>query len=185
MTATIRFNAKLLAAVGVAISTDQTRYYLRGVYFHDTKAVATDGHLMTVATDPDAETDGAGHIMPVSDKAITAMKKKGANQVAFANNMLSVIDDNGEIIHIEPCKEIDATFPDYAQIIPNNPGEFATGAFSDKLLSRITTTAKNLGIQDRSGLPISLKGETGTSPHVVTYHQTTYELFSVVMPMRT
>ena len=48
---TIKYNASTLAAVALAISTEETRYYLNGVMLNGITAVATDGHLMTVAVD--------------------------------------------------------------------------------------------------------------------------------------
>ncbi len=176
----ITFNAKTLAAVAIAQSTESCRYYLCGVYFAGNKAVATDGHLMSVATQEDAD-NGAGSIFPVSKKAITAMKKRNAENVTIENNLLTVFTDDGEVLHIEPCREIDGTFPDWQRVVPNETGEACHAAINYPLVERIAQTAKVLNGTGNS--PISLKGADGSSPHVVKYHNNS-AIFSVVMPIR-
>ena len=64
----IRIGAKILAAVALARSFEDTRYYLNGVYISEDKAVATDGHIMPIATTTEKMSD-TSVIMPVSKKA--------------------------------------------------------------------------------------------------------------------
>jgi len=175
----IKYDAKLLAAVALARSFEETRYYLNGVLFHDSVAVATDGHILTKATN--GNDNGPGQrIMPVSKKAITAMKNRKADHVVFDNDTLTVFSEIEEVMHIEPSKEIDGTFPDYMRVIPHDPGEVHTGAFSAIVLKTICETAAVLG----KDVPISMVGKTKGDPHNVTYHG--YDgIMSTAMPIRT
>ena len=43
----LNVNAKLFAAVGIARSYEETRYYLNGVFVTKNYMVATDGHILT------------------------------------------------------------------------------------------------------------------------------------------
>ena len=173
----LKFNAKKLAAVAIAQeSSGGARYYLEGVYLSGDKAVAIDGHLMTVATDDSFDNDGH-HIMPVSKKAITALKNKKAGLVIFENGTLSVRSDQDEALYLEPCKEIDGTFPEWKRVVPDDTGVVSHGTFTWILLERIVQTAKILS--PLSG--VSFKGKGNMEPHIVTYHADA-DVFSVVMP---
>ena len=177
----IKFNARKLAAVAIAQDINSgTHLYLAGVYLSGDKAVATDGAMMTVATDDSFDNDGH-HIMPVSKKAITALKNKKADLVIFDNDTLTVYSDRSEVLYLEPYKEIDGTFPEWKRVVPDDTGVVSHGTFSWSLLERIVQTAKILN----NGLPgISFKGKGNMEPHVVTYHADA-DVFSVVMPFRT
>lgn len=76
-----RINADLFRAVSVAVSTEETRYYLNGVNVeqHPVKGViltATDGHRLLCAHDENGETDGA-YIVPAGKDLIRATKIGG------------------------------------------------------------------------------------------------------------
>ena len=182
----IKYNAKILAAVALAISTEKTRYYLNGVCIQGRQAVATDGHIMTVASDdslPAEENDDTARIFPISKQAITAMKKKAVDHVLFENDTLAVVNDMQQTTYLEPCEEVDGTFPDWKRVLPETDSEVAYGSFAPDLLIRIANSAKILA--NGSGkIPISLRGEDDTKPHLVTYHGIEQDLFSVLMPMR-
>ena len=175
-----QFNAQKLAAVAIAQSFDATRYYLNGVYLHGDTAVATDGHMLTKAieTDPELENPKDGAIFPVSKKAITAMKKNTAAKVTFENDVLTVLDETESVLHLEPSKQIDGTFPDYNRVIPDGDFESSLGGFAPDLLIRLSNTAKIL----ISG-PLVLTGEDASSPHKVKYVGSS-DVMSVIMPMR-
>mgnify|MGYP004450760269 CR=1 FL=1 len=174
----IQFNAQKLAAVAVAKSCDETRYYLNGVFISGDTAVATDGHMLTKANDSEAVNPEGDHIFPVSKKAITAMKSNKAVKVKFENDTLSVLNKIGEVLYMEQSKELDATFPDYKRVIPELDFDSCKGSFAPDLLARLAATAKIL-----ITAPITLSGEDSKSPHKVQYNGQD-EVFSVVMPMR-
>jgi DNA polymerase-3 subunit beta len=116
----------------VAISTEETRYYLNGIYFHDTKdskgndvirAVATDGHRL--ARIEKKLVNGALNI-----PAIIIPRKT----ILEIIKILSESDDDKEVkisisktkIRLEYgnaiilSKLIDGEFPDYEKVIPAN-----------------------------------------------------------------
>jgi len=176
------FNAQRLAAVALAQSTVDARHSLCGVFLEKDKAIATDCHMLTVATQEGTD-NGEGQIFPISKKAITVMKSQKAENVVFKNDLLTITDETGAVIHIEPCKEIDGLFPDWHQVVPTETGDVCHGAFNHSILTRVAQTAKLLS--NARDNPISLKGaEAVGSHHIVTYHNSK-DVFSVLAPMRT
>ncbi len=110
-----------------AISTEETRYYLNGVYFHVAdgengqvlRAVATDGHrLARVDTDlPMGAEEMPGVIVPrktvgeirklLDDDEATIAVSVSETKIRFATPEITLTS-----------KVIDGTFPDYARVIP-------------------------------------------------------------------
>jgi len=110
-----------------AISTEETRYYLNGVYMHvaDTedgkklRCVATDGHrLARIDADlPDGAADMPGVIIP--RKTVGELRKLLEDddvQVAVSVSETKVRFATPEITLTS--KVIDGTFPDYTRVIP-------------------------------------------------------------------
>ncbi len=118
---------RLIDRTGFAISTEETRYYLNGIYLHAAqrdgidvlRAVATDGHRLASVEVP--LPDGAGGMPGVIVPRKTVMEIK------------KLIEETGEDIAIElsetkisftfenvvlTSKLIDGTFPDYDRVIP-------------------------------------------------------------------
>lgn len=111
-----------------AISTEETRYYLNGIYLHATessgvpvlRAVATDGHRLARVEVPlpDGAADMPGVIVP--RKAVTELRKlidEGALDVTIAMSDTKVRFSFGEGGTLT-SKLIDGTFPDYERVIP-------------------------------------------------------------------
>ncbi|AJP73237.1 DNA polymerase III subunit beta [Sphingomonas hengshuiensis] len=109
-----------------AISTEETRYYLNGIFLHVTdeatpllRAAATDGHRLARVTV--ARPDGA-ESMPdviVPRKCIAELRKlldevDGSVGVSLSNSKVRF--DLGQAILTS--KLIDGTFPDYSRVIP-------------------------------------------------------------------
>ncbi|WP_412552663.1 DNA polymerase III subunit beta [Shimia sp. MIT1388] len=110
-----------------AISTEETRYYLNGVYMHVAdgedgkalRAVATDGHrLARIDTDlPSGATDMPGVIVPrktvgelrklLDDDDMEIAVSVSETKVRFATPNITLTS-----------KVIDGTFPDYTRVIP-------------------------------------------------------------------
>lgn len=122
---------RLIEKTRFAISNEETRYYLNGIYLHESPAdssngkmptlrtVSTDGHRLAQAELPLPE--GAkgipGVIIP--RKAISEILKlthelDGDIEVRISENKLKFIFNNIEIT----TKVIDGTFPDYNRVIP-------------------------------------------------------------------
>lgn len=118
---------KLINQTQFAISTEETRYYLNGIYLHaveddgemNLRAVATDGHRLarsqTLA--PDGSVDMPGIIVP--RKTVGEMQRLVEDpdaavlvELSESKIRLSV----GETVLTS--KLIDGTFPDYNRVIP-------------------------------------------------------------------
>ena len=109
-----------------AISTEETRYYLNGIFWHVAddgqpvlKAAATDGHRLARVTLP--RPDGAEG-MPdiiIPRKCVAELRKlldeiDGSVGVSLSNSKIRF--DLGQAILTS--KLIDGTFPDYSRVIP-------------------------------------------------------------------
>ncbi|WP_182421998.1 DNA polymerase III subunit beta [Aureimonas sp. ME7] len=120
---------RILDEVGFAISTEETRYYLNGVYFHgvgeterELATVATDGHrLSKLVQNVDGDLSAmAGIIVP--RKTVSLFRSMAdwcpdgeqiavrcdASKITFAATGFQLIS-----------KLIDGTYPDYGRVIPS------------------------------------------------------------------
>ena len=119
--------AELIDRTRFAISTEETRYYLNGIFLHVTedelKAAATDGHRLARFTlaKPDGA-DGMPDVI-VPRKCVAELRKLleealdtnvqvdlSASKVRF-----TLGGENGVVL---TSKLIDGTFPDYTRVIP-------------------------------------------------------------------
>lgn len=122
--------AELIDRTRFAISTEETRYYLNGIFFHVAdddgpvlKAAATDGHRLARFTlaRPDGA-DGMPDVI-VPRKAIGELRKlleeslDGDVQIDLSASKVrfSLGGEGGTIL---TSKLIDGTFPDYSRVIP-------------------------------------------------------------------
>ncbi len=110
-----------------AISTEETRYYLNGIFLHAAsrdgvdvlRAVATDGHrLASVEVPLPAGAAGIPGII-VPRKMVTELRKlidesTDAIAIALSETKIRFTFDNTELT----SKLIDGTFPDYERVIP-------------------------------------------------------------------
>lgn len=108
--------AALFAPVSFAISNEEARHYLNGVFFKgslgDFTAVATDGHRLgrhVVAGGCPFE----GIIVP---RKTVGLLPKGKVQVSVSQQKIRIVSDDLRIT----SKLIDGTFPDYERVIPKN-----------------------------------------------------------------
>jgi DNA polymerase III subunit beta len=122
-----------LARVAFAISTDETRYYLNGIYMHAVptgnsaklRMVATDGHRMAHhdmdSADGSPVPDFGGVIVPV--KTISHLMKVTGQK--SAPDTMRVVVNHAKVRFIVGnvtvvSKLIEGTFPDYKRVIPSN-----------------------------------------------------------------
>jgi DNA polymerase-3 subunit beta len=118
---------RLIDKARFAISTEETRYYLNGIYVHVAntedgarlRAVATDGHrLAQVEQDvPEGAAGMPGVIVP--RKTVGEVRKlidefDGNIQVSLSDTKIRFAYDGAVIT----SKLIDGTFPDYSRVIP-------------------------------------------------------------------
>jgi DNA polymerase-3 subunit beta len=124
---------RLIDKTRFAISTEETRFYLNGIYVHvdrgakALRAVATDGHrLARFELDlPEGSADMPGVIVP--RKTIGELRRllddsEGAIDVSLSDTKIQFVSDGVELT----SKLIDGTFPDYQRVIPSG---------NDKVLS--------------------------------------------------
>ncbi|KIQ05052.1 DNA polymerase III subunit beta [Agrobacterium tumefaciens] len=106
--------ATLFAPVSFAISTEETRYYLNGVFFKGGKseAVATDGHRLGRHYGPELPAF-EGVIVP---RKTVGLLPKGKVHVSVSPQKIRIVSDDVRIT----SKLIDGTFPDYDRVIPKN-----------------------------------------------------------------
>ncbi|QXM23754.1 DNA polymerase III subunit beta [Elioraea tepida] len=122
---------ELIDRTRFAISTEETRYYLNGIYLHVTesdgvpvlRAVATDGHrLARVEEDlPEGAAGMPGVIVP--RKAVLELRKllddvPGQDLVEIALSDTKIRFAFGPVTLTS--KLIDGTFPDYERVIPRD-----------------------------------------------------------------
>ncbi|MDW9650825.1 DNA polymerase III subunit beta [Sinorhizobium meliloti] len=111
--------AALFAPVSFAISTEETRFYLNGIFLHlhedgdyFIRAVATDGHRLSrhqVAYP--GEDAFKGVIVP---RKTVGLLPKGTVRVSVSETKIRIA--SGEFVLTS--KLIDGTFPDYQRVIP-------------------------------------------------------------------
>ena len=118
----------LIDRTGFAASTEETRYYLNGIYLHTTehegvpvlRAVATDGHRLARVEVPrpaGAEDMPGGVIVP--RKAVQELRKLLEGEDGDVSISLSETGIRFVIGSVElTSKLIDGTYPDYERVIP-------------------------------------------------------------------
>ena len=112
-----------------AISTEETRYYLNGIYVHPTKSnnidvmrfVATDGHRLARVESPLPEGAGSIEGIIIPRKTIGELRKliedvADTVQVSLSNKVVRFTFDQ----IVLTSKLIDGKFPDYERVIPAN-----------------------------------------------------------------
>ena len=121
--------AGMIGRCDFAISTEETRYYLQGIYCHAVEVdgapmlrlVATDGHrLARISTGAVGGLDAAMPGVIIPRKACGLIKGLAENadserlRIDIARNAIRVEAASATIT----SKLIDGTFPDYARVIP-------------------------------------------------------------------
>ncbi|MEL6746294.1 MAG: DNA polymerase III subunit beta [Pseudomonadota bacterium] len=119
---------RLIDKTKFAISTEETRYYLTGIYFHALenngaqmlRAVATDGHRLAQVEVPMPEGAGDWPGVIVPRKTVTELTRlieESDAPVEIALSETRIQFTTGTVIMTS--KLIDGTFPDYTRVIPH------------------------------------------------------------------
>ncbi len=132
----------MIDLTGFAVSSDETRYNLNGVFFEPSagslRTVATDGHRLSLAERP-LEGDfhmKKGVILP--RKGLGEMKKlllealEGETHLGFAENSAILQRPSVKLV----MRLIEGVFPDYRQVIPK-AGEKRFTVGRDRLLETL------------------------------------------------
>ncbi len=163
-----------------AISTEETRYYLNGIFLHVAddaagpvlKAAATDGHRLARVTFP--RPDGAEGMPDViiPRKCVAELRKlldetEGNVEVALSPSKIRFTLGSA----ILTSKLIDGTFPDYNRVIPTgndkllkvDPKSFMEGVDRVATIASEKTRAVKMGLdKDRMTLSVT-SPENGTA----------------------
>ncbi|WOK35123.1 DNA polymerase III subunit beta [Sphingomonas sp. C3-2] len=170
---------QLIDKTRFAISTEETRYYLNGIFFHVSdeaqpvlKAAATDGHRLARVTVP--RPDGAEG-MPdviVPRKCVGELRKlldevDGSVEVSLSATKIRF----GLGTAVLTSKLIDGTFPDYSRVIPTandkilkiDPRSFEEGVDRVATIATEKTRAVKMTL-DRDKITLSVTSpENGTA----------------------
>jgi DNA polymerase-3 subunit beta len=168
-----------------AISTEETRYYLNGIYLHVTdnegsqpvlKAAATDGHRLARVTVPRPEGAESMPGVIVPRKCIAELRKlldEVDGSVGVSLSATKIRFDLGQAILTS--KLIDGTFPDYTRVIPTgndkilklDPGSFMEGVDRVSTIATEKTRAVKMAL-DRDKITLSVTSpENGTAAEEV------------------
>jgi DNA polymerase-3 subunit beta len=111
--------ARLFGKTSFAMSTEETRYYLNGVYLHQTSegitAVATDGHKLAKVSAPQHD-DFPAVIVP-RKTVLEVRKSMDTTPVDVSISQTSIVFRSGDTVIVS--KVIDGSFPDYSRVIPS------------------------------------------------------------------
>ena len=147
---------RLIEKTQFAISQEETRYYLNGIYLHTLdvegrtmlRAVATDGHRLArlELPAPDGSAGMPGIILP--RKAVTEVQRliedaQGDVSIELSINKMRFTFGDALLT----TKLIDGTFPDYARVIPSGNDKRLTmerDAFA-KAVDRVSTISSERG----------------------------------------
>ncbi len=182
-----RLLAELIDRTRFAISTEETRYYLNGIFLHVSdddsptlKAAATDGHRLARFT-LDRPEGAAG--MPdviVPRKAVAELRKlleealDGNVEIDLsASKIRFTLGGEGGVVLTS--KLIDGTFPDYSRVIPTgndkllklDPKSFYEGVDRVATIATEKTRAVKMGLeQDKVTLSVT-SPDNGTAAEEV------------------
>jgi DNA polymerase-3 subunit beta len=147
---------RLIDRTQFAISTEETRYYLNGIYFHvmgdgaqaRLRAVATDGHRLAQAEvqAPQGSAGMPGVIVPRKTVGeIQKLLEDPETEVALALSDTKIRLTIGNVVLTS--KLIDGTFPDYERVIPKANDKVLTldKADFERAVDRVSTISSDRG----------------------------------------
>jgi|TARA_R100000049_G_C1949150_1_gene95760 DNA polymerase-3 subunit beta len=179
--------AELIDRTRFAISTEETRYYLNGIFFHVSddsepvlKAAATDGHRLARFTLSRPEgAEGMPDVI-VPRKAVAELRKlleekmDGNVQIHLsASKVRFTLGGEGGVVLTS--KLIDGTFPDYSRVIPTgndkllkiDPKSFHEGVDRVATIATEKTRAVKMGL-DRDKVTLTVTSpDNGTATEEV------------------
>jgi len=200
----ILFPATLMHAALACASTEETRYYLNGIFFHVVedriRAVATDGHRLFIATQPLVGQAPAwleqGAILHSENLApkLKLLQKLGEDELIKIENAVNAssayLTDAKQDARIK-CPIVSGTFPDYQMIMESLTGgvtdkddarakDFEPVSFNGKYLKSVGDIAKLLGGKDGN---VSLYAHSATEAAMATFPEYPGAML-ILMPVR-
>lgn len=155
--------ARMFGGCQFAISTEDTRYYLEGVYLHTAgtgkdmvlRAVATDGHRLAriQIKAPEGTNEMPGVIVPRATvgEVIKLCKDHDTIQVSLSQSKIVFCAGNVRLA----SKLIDGTYPDYERVVPKENNKVVTAdrkSMSDAVV-RVSLVSRERG----HGVKLSMK----------------------------
>ncbi|RCK20106.1 hypothetical protein TH8_19810 [Thalassospira profundimaris] len=198
--------AKRFYAAWQFISTEETRYYLNGVFIEPhpdggVLMVATDGHVFAAVHDRTAYIEGdGGWICSVPKSPFTsALKRRDAGTLHFVGNTTyltdSIIGIDARHCRFDPTKiteqhkaiayapPIDGTFPDWRKIVPQGEAKPTHRfAINGRHFEKFTKAIETLSESKCAALSFSTPKD-GQSP-ILIQSGNARDFFGIVMPMR-
>lgn len=158
--------AALFKPVQYAMSDEETRFFLKGVFLHTVdghlRAVATDGHRLARHDGP-AAGEFAGVIVP---RKLVPMVPPGNIEVSVSTRKIRLVADGLELV----SGVIDGSFPDYQRVIPRDNPRVATidrvalHAASDRVATISSERSRAVKFSFAAGsVALSARGEVGTA----------------------
>ena len=162
--------ARLIDKTRFAVSTEETRYYLNGLYLHTVaeagipllRAVATDGHRLALAETPAPEGAAGGPGVIVPRKTVDQVRRLlddagGAVEVTVSAQKIRFQMGEAALT----SKVIDGAFPDYLRVIPRGNDKQADidNSLFAKAVDRVATISAEKSRSVR--MAIEPGGETG------------------------
>ena len=155
---------RLIDKTRFAISTEETRYYLNGLYLHTVneggqvklRAVATDGHRLALAEMPAPEGAAGAPGVIVPRKTIQEARR--------------LLDDAGETVQLQvsaakvrfefgraalTSKVIDGSFPDYMRVIPRDNQKIAL--IDNKLFANAVDRVATISAEKSRSVKLALE----------------------------
>ncbi len=134
-----------------AMSTEETRYYLNGIYLHATddgklRAVATDGHRMArMQTSLPEGAEGIPGVI-ISRKTVSQIQDMASEdqqdlEISLSETQISVKFQNAYLI----SRLVDGQFPEYERVVPKNAdkGFIFDPSYLATVVDRVSTMASD------------------------------------------
>lgn len=194
--------AAFIDAAMAAVSKEETRYYLKGVFIDGRGFIAaTNGHMAFAARCNDAyklasvmptyPSDALPGVIVPSDAILQAGKAAGrAKGLCYvierdANGLWWLLYGNARI-HFEP---VDGSFPDWTRIIPHAPETLTAAHYQPQYIGKLGDMAKALRDGKKDAAAMFKLHQAGEGPALVTFPSEDgtnirTDCCAVLMPMR-
>ena len=143
-----------------AMSTEETRYYLNGIYMHATedgklRAVATDGHRMARMQAPLPKgAEGIPGVI-ISRKTISQIQDIASDtdqdiKVSLSETQISVRFENAYLI----SRLVDGQFPEYERVVPKNADK--SFSFNPSYMATVVDRVATMASEKTHGVKLAI-----------------------------
>ena len=199
----ITIPAAYIDAALCAVSKEETRYYLCGVFIDGRGFIAsTNGHIAFAARCPAATAfagvvpsyapagaAGGGIIVPHTAIAAVAKGKDDQYHITRDAQGLYWLARGAMRTHFTP---IDGTYPDWQRVVPEQPAELTAAHYQPQYIKALGDMAKALRDGKKDSASLFHINQAGEGPALVTFPAPDAtdgalrtDCCAVIMPMRT